>query len=493
MKRCLGLKDWQNQRMGHKRAQKLFTSSVETSSDVSGRIPQKEPPAKPLILPADELKRITSMSRGLIKEEREALKQAYQKKKDEEMKAAEEARRQIIKADLSRLENQTLTELDQESRERVQCLVKRADELKMEEEEEIKMLNQLIHGAQCQDTLDAQIQEKQWMLSQLTEEEKRLDAMMDVERRKALENSEKIDEMRKQERIKGMQQIHDQIQQRLEEKLMQDEIKEMEKQQVQENQERINQEDLKALERKKLEHQLLQEEIMRINAETMRAKEQRLQQEKLADMRDMEYTKNKQEREAEYEAEQKRIKKEKELEIARLRAQQEKARDYKAEQDELRARRNQEIADREWRRKERELAAKRGRDEEMLRVARLEQIQNKEHCLSIEAGREKAEFDRVLNAQQEAIAKQKEQEKRQHKRAAQHAQAIRQQMKERELSVIAKRSEIFKEAERLIEEAQQRRARLDAIKEKKLKELRATGLSEKYCTEVERKARGLKL
>lgn len=39
-----------------------------------------------------------------------------------------------------------------------------------------------------------------------------------------------------------------------------------------------------------------------------------------------------QEREAEYEAEQRRIKKDKELEIARLRARQEKAKDYKTEQ-----------------------------------------------------------------------------------------------------------------------------------------------------------------
>lgn len=37
-------------------------------------------------------------------------------------------------------------------------------------------------------------------------------------------------------------------------------------------------------------------------------------------------------REAEYEAEQKRIKKEKEKEVARLRALQERARDHKAEQ-----------------------------------------------------------------------------------------------------------------------------------------------------------------
>lgn len=45
-------------------------------------------------------------------------------------------------------------------------------------------------------------------------------------------------------------------------------------------------------------------------------------------------------------------------------------------------------------------------------------------------------------------------------------------MKERELSAIAKRREIFKEADHLITEAQQRRMRLDEIKKKKLKELK---------------------
>lgn len=44
---------------------------------------------------------------------------------------------------------------------------------------------------------------------------------------------------------------------------------------------------------KREEQQRLQEEIMRINAETMRAKEQRREEEKLADMRDMEYVRNK--------------------------------------------------------------------------------------------------------------------------------------------------------------------------------------------------------
>ncbi|XP_037631053.1 cilia- and flagella-associated protein 45 [Sebastes umbrosus] len=453
------------------------------------RIPFKDPSGESIILPLSEFERITSTSRVLTKEEREALKEAYQRKKDEEIRATEERKRQIHEADLSRKENKALTELELEARDRAQALLERANALRMEQEEEIKQFNLLILGAQCQATRDFQIHEKKQIQAELSEEEKRLDAGMEVERRKALETVEQIDELRKQQRIRGRQQICDQIQQHLEEKQMEDEAKEQEKQQTREKLEKMNLEDLKALEKKREEQQRLQEEIMSMNTKAVRAKEQRREEEKLADLRDKEYTRKKMERDAEHEEEQRRIKKEKELEIARLRARQEKAKDYKADQDELRARRNQEASDREWRRKEKELSAKKGQEKEVLMAALMEQIHCKDHHLSIEAGREKAEFERVLKAQQEAIIKQKEEEEKQRQKALRHADSIRTQVKEHVISAMAKRRETFKEADQMMEEARLRRIRLDEIKERKLKELKATGLPEKYCSEVERKGR----
>lgn len=61
---------------------------------------------------------------------------------------------------------------------------------------------QLILGAQCQATRDVQIQEKKQIKMEFLEEEKRLDAMMEVERRNYLEAMEQIDELRKQQRIR---------------------------------------------------------------------------------------------------------------------------------------------------------------------------------------------------------------------------------------------------------------------------------------------------
>ncbi|KAK5622595.1 hypothetical protein CRENBAI_000809 [Crenichthys baileyi] len=453
------------------------------------RIPRKDCSRESIVLPSSEFKRIISESQISVKEERDALKQAHKKQKEEKTKAAEVRKHQLQDIDLSRKQNPALTELELDAQKRAQLIADRASALRMEQEDEVKKLNQLILGAKCQATWDDQIQEKKEIQAKLDEEEKRLDIMMEVERCRALETIKKIDELRKQQRIKGQEQINNQIQQREQEKLIQDTMKQVEKEQIHKDQERMDLEDLKVKEKKRMEQQLMQEEIMRINAEAVRAKEKRLEEEKLADMRTMEYLQKKLEREAEYEAAQKRIKKDKELEIAQLRAQQERAKDYKAEQDEIRARRNQEITDRQWRMKQRELAAKKAHEEATLKAARLEQVKNKEHCLSMEANREKAVLERVLKTQQEALAKDKELKEKQLQKAFRHAETLRQQMKELELSALAKRREKFKEADRLIEEDRQRRMRLSEIKEKKLKELKATGISEKYCSEVERKAR----
>ncbi|KAF7665408.1 hypothetical protein LDENG_00144370 [Lucifuga dentata] len=452
-------------------------------------IPRTDPSGQSVILPSAEIKRISSASRFLTKKEKEAMEEAYRgKKREEASKASEERKRQLHEVDLLQKGNLALTELEIEARNHAQHLQKQANIMRMEQEEEIKMLNKLILSAHCHAGCDTQILEKKQIQETWTEEEKRLDDMMEVDRHKALETQKKIDDLRKEQRISGMQQILNQIQQRKEEREVQVELKEQEGRQLLQEHERLIAEDLKALERKKEEQRLLLEEIMQINAETLQTKEQRKEEERQADLRAMEFTRNKMEQEAAYEAEQRRKKREKEKEIERLRALQERDRDYKAEMDAVRARRNQEKTEREWRIKQKEQAQKKAQEDAILKAARLEQINYREHMLSIEAGREKAEFERLLKVQQETIAKEKEEEERKHQKLFRHAEAIRQQVREHELKAITQRKEVFKEGEQLNEEVQRRRILIKEFKEKKLRELKATGLSEKYCKEVERKA-----
>ncbi|XP_026782837.3 cilia- and flagella-associated protein 45 [Pangasianodon hypophthalmus] len=451
------------------------------------RIPSKDPSGQSVILCPAEIKRIMGKSRVLTKEEKEAALETQRQAREEAMNAAEERKVLMQQADVSRQKNQALSDLETEARERAQYLLERANALRMEQEDEIKKLNELIQGAQCHAVRDVQIQEKKQILSELQEEERRLDAMMELDRRRALEVQEQIDELRKNQRIQGKMCILKQIEERQEEHMLQEELKEQEGQQMLENLEKLQMEELEAMEKRKAEQRRLQLEIMKINEESLLAKERRKEEERLADLRALEYARKKLVREAEYEAEQRRIKKEKEKEVARLRALQERERDHKAEQDALRARRNQEAAEREWRRKEKEQTKKKLEEDERLKAARLEQITHKERMLSIEAGRERAEFERVLRVQQELITREKEKEEKHQQHVLRHAEGVRQQVREREAQTITRRRELFREGEKLDEEARMRRARLDEIKDKKLKELKAAGLPEKYCNDVERK------
>ncbi|XP_067275963.1 cilia- and flagella-associated protein 45 [Pseudorasbora parva] len=455
------------------------------------RIPSEDPSGQSVILSSAEFRRIMVESHVPSEEEKAAVLEAQRQAREQAMDAAEQRKAQMRQADLSRQKNQNLSELEIEARDRAQYLLERANTLRMEQEDEVKKLNELIQKVQCHVVRDAQIEEKKQNRTKWLEEEKRLDAMMEVERRRALETQEQIEQLRKEQMIHGKLRILDQIQMRLEEKMLQDEVKEQEGQQLLENMERMQMEEIKVIEKKKEEQRNLLHEIQKINEENLLAKEQKKEEERLADLRAVEYTRKKLEREAEYEAEQIRIKKEKEKEVARLRALQERDRDHKAEQDEIRARRNQEAAAREWRRKEKEQTTRKLKVEEKLKAARLEQVTHKEHMLSIEAGRERAEFERVLRAQQELIEKEREKEEQRHQQIQKHAEAVRQQVREREMQAVTQRREMFREGERLEEEARSRRARLDEIKEKKLRELRAAGLSDKYCKEVERKVQAL--
>ena len=125
-------------------------------------------------------------------------------------------------------------------------------------------------------------------------------------------------------------------------------------------------------------------------------KELRKEQDIIADLKVLEYQKDKAIREAAYEAEQEKKRMDKEREVARLRSLQERAHDLQAEKDALRAKREQERKEREWREKEKQEAIKKKNTDEEMRVAREWQVKNKEHFMAVEAAKDRAEFERVL-------------------------------------------------------------------------------------------------
>ena len=165
----------------------------------------------------------------------------------------------------------------------------------------------------------------------------------------------------------------------------------------------------------------LQDQLNAANDSLLERKKLQTEQDKILELRVIEYQKAKAEREAAFEREQvcliaftslhfssgyiymcvpgvlqEKIRIEKERETARLRGLQEKAQDDQAARDALRAKRAAEQAEREWRRKESDEMRKKVFVEEGLKQARTQQMVQKEHFMAVQAQRERNDFERVL-------------------------------------------------------------------------------------------------
>ncbi|KAM5129884.1 cilia- and flagella-associated protein 45 [Mantella aurantiaca] len=451
-------------------------------------VPSEDPSGLSIIMSPLDFRRIRSSARVVTKEEREVAVQAFKEEKEAAIEAVNERKNYMKQKEMLRRKNEKLSDLEEEAQQRAQYLLQRANTMRMEQEDEIKKLNEMILNAKCHAIRDAQMVERKVITHELEEESKRLDQMMEVERQKAIKMQEEIEEMRKHERVRGKLHVIQQMSENEETRLLREEQREQEAQQMLQFLEELQMEDYKDMERKRMEQLEIQAEIKHINAENERKKIERKEQERLADLRVLEYTKQKMAREAEYEVEQEKIKKEKEMEVARLRALQERAHDHRAEQDALRAKRNQEAMERSWRQKEKEEAVKRAEVDAMLREARLDQVSQKEHFLAVQAQRDRAEFERVLKVQHSLAEKELEEQEEKSSQLRRHAGELRRQVRQHEQRQVQDRISYFQEGKRLDEEARQRRARLDQLKQKKLEELRDAGLPDKYCSMVARKA-----
>ncbi|XP_041064438.1 cilia- and flagella-associated protein 45 isoform X1 [Carcharodon carcharias] len=450
-------------------------------------IPTEDPSGKTLIMSPDEFERIKQASHVISEEERESMRVA---RNGERMQAAEMAgeRKSFMRTqELQRRKNEKLNEVEEAARDRALYLLEKANTLRLEQEDEIKQINETITDARCHAIRDAQILEKEQIEKEMLEEEKRLDKMMEVDRQKAIKMQDELERIRKENGLRAKAHIIQQIEEREQERMLQLEHKALQAMERVQAMEKMQQEDLENLQEKRRQQRRRHQEIKESNEQVQRHQELMQEQDRQADQKVREFQDAKMKREAEFEEQHNRLKREKAIEVARLQALQKRAHDHKAEQDALRAKRSQEATEREWRRKELEDKRKKAEVLATLKKSRSDQIRQKQHFLVVQATKERQEFERVLKVQKEQIEKEKKEEEDKRYGRTKYASDLREQIIEREQNHIAERAAFFEEGKHLKEEAYQRRLRLDQIKRKKLEELRSVGLPEKYCREIERR------
>jgi hypothetical protein len=214
----------------------------------------------------------------------------------------------------------------------------------------------------------------------------------------------------------------------------------------------------------------------------------RKQREKERDIQEVqamvEYQKEQAAKEAARDAEVAKIKALKDRDVAEVRKLQQRAIDTQAQQDEIRARMVQELQEKKAREKELETAKKRQEMIQNLRKDRLDAIAAKERRLIDMAKIEKADYDRVVEAQRRA--REKARQEYEERRSA------NERWREELLRTLAAREEERRtqplrnldESKHMDEVRNDYLARLERIRQKKLDVLREEGVPEQYLVDL---------
>ncbi|CAL5230041.1 g13486 [Coccomyxa viridis] len=402
--------------------------------------------------------------------------------------AAEQRRAAMLQMERERSGEGQLTE-EETAQAAADAVVRDAAALKrLEQSDEAKRMNQMVLRSQCMAIREQQMLEKRALKDREAASSREADMSMERERQRAVLATQAREAHEADVRKQGAAMLAEQLAEHELQKMLEEERLEAEKERIVMDAQRAKQEEAAAAQRKKEAAAALMRSVAAANAELLERKKADAAQQAAEDRRIAAYLAGKAARDQAFAEEKARQAHERELEVARLRAAQEKILDRRSEMDELRACRAQAEADRQWQAKEQAGAARKAAVQADLNEARARQAADR--AAAAAAAAEAARRDAAAQSAfaQHALAAQECQAKEAEEAKHRHAMELRRQIEAGEARTAQKRAAARSEgaAARAAEGARQ--ALVEALRQRKLKELEAAGVPSKYCAELATKA-----
>ncbi|XP_023952374.2 cilia- and flagella-associated protein 45-like [Bicyclus anynana] len=451
-------------------------------------VPKEKPILYPAVIPKNEYDRLKKQAKIVTQEEQ--LK-AMHAQEAMIKKAAEESeiRKTKLKQQLmpqpgaEAASGQADPELD--GPDQAAHTLSRAEILRANNMQGPRLCNRVILASKCHAIRDAQISEKELLKKEFDEEEKRLDAVMEENRRAAVERAEAEEERRHQLRLQNLSALKEQIQAHETAKIM--EAERIEEESIRVNQANIAMQvdEAQKLKEKQNRQAKLKEMLDQGNAELLYYKQLQNEEERIMDLRTSNFIKKKQEREAKNRAEAEAVKAAKQKGIDHIAKAQKAEQELKEELERIRNLKIQEDVEREYRRKEREAAVRRNREMRALHEARVHQINDIHRLIAREIAKDEQSFNNAARQNEEFIRKEKELDEKHKARVEKHRQEIMKQINDKERARAELREKIHNEGVALrMEQEQQDKYERRVIKQK-VADMRHQKVSEKYVKEVE--------
>ncbi|CAG9131219.1 unnamed protein product [Plutella xylostella] len=433
--------------------------------------------------------------------EYERLKQQAQvKTKDEQLaalEAAEEAERQLAKEsqeriDLlrSRLQAQPGAEAGAGGKDELEApdqtthTLNRAELLRADSLPGPRLASQVILASKCHAIRDAQLVEKQLIQQELSEEEKRLDAIMEENRVAALGRAEAGEARRRRLQLDNLAALKEQI-------TAHDTAKIMEAERIEEESVRMNQANIAVQidEANKLKEKLerqrqLKETLDRANAEIIYFKQLQNEEDRISNQRIALFLQQRQEREARARAERAAATAVKQKGIEHISRAQKAEQELKSELERIRNLKIQEDVEREYRRRERDAAVKRRDDMRKLHEARNNQIKDIHRMIAREIAKDEQSFNDAARQNDQFLQKEKLLEDERKARIEKHRQEIMKQINDKERARAEQREKIHSQgvALRMEQELQDKYEKM--VIKQKVEDMRRQKIADKYVSEV---------
>lgn len=331
---------------------------------------------------------------------------------------------------------------------------------------------------------DQQLIDKKVIANQENAYENHMNLAMEIERLRCLHEIETEEQNRIMKRQTDLRVIEDQIEYRRQQKILAEEAQEIENSQI-----RLAATNLKAeeeqLERQKME--LLRQnriEYTKANEVAIALKKHRKQSEKEEEQRLLAYQlerdkamRRREREEAEASHQKKELQK-------KMLESQEKHIDTKAQLDQIRARRAVEETERKYRQKVLQEARRRKEELMMLNEGRKQLLEQK---LMMQKLRKEEELEEIRNATvlaNEMAKRERNEAEARERKNAKLLSGLQEQILERESSSSRQQVDKFEDGRRTKEDIAGEWAKLEAMRESSLAELRSKGVQEKYLSEI---------
>lgn len=431
-----------------------------------------------------ELERIKQSA--IIKTDADVLddQQRTLRAREERERAARERKERMIELEARAKSKAKKSDIEIANAARDAAIKAMAEEKVVEAKDLVKLMTTLGARAAAFTIRDQQLIDKKRREEEEKEYTHRMDMIMEVDRVKDLMRREKEENARRSKRVNDRSVITEQIAQRERERVLAAEAREQENKNMKAVIDRYAEEDRLAGVRRQKDVERSRLEVIAANEDAIERKRLYKQREKEENDEIERYQLLKAAELAKREEEEAIIERRKKETQAALLASQERNQGRQAEVDELRARRAIEEQERRLRKKEKDDAVKRKADVMRLQRDRENQAESRRRKEESDKRRQDAEDLKALESNRAIEIREQNERRQRHENNMHHREQIQKQIEEGDARRKGNRNAKFEEGAKLREEWIAEQARLEAIREKMVRDLENDGVNPKYLSEM---------